>query len=131
PINVDMIMKAIMNLKTQGMSIIFSSHQMERVEAICDHLCILWRGKTVVQGNLTDIKRSFGIKNLIIHADGDLTFLKDIEGINHYHSLAQGCELQIEDEWISQKVLHKLDGYFIRKFELEEPSLHDIFVDKV
>src|SRR5699024_11624068 len=45
PINVDMIMQAIMDLKAQGTSIIFSSHQMERVEALCENLCILRKGK--------------------------------------------------------------------------------------
>lgn len=131
PINVDMIMQAIIDLKAQGTSIIFSSHQMERVEALCENLCILRKGKAVVQGNLTEIKRSFGMKNLIIHAEGDLTFLKEVEGVNDYHTLAQGCELQIEDEMISQTILEEMEGYFIRKFELEEPTLHDIFVDKV
>lgn len=131
PINVDMMMKAVMDLKAQGTSIIFSSHQMERVEAICEHLCILRKGEAVVKGNLTEIKHSFGMKNLLIHADGDLTFLKEIEGVNDYHSLARGCELQIDHEAISQEILKKLNGHFIQKFELVEPSLHDIFVDKV
>src|SRR5699024_7775315 len=111
--------------------IIFSSHQMERVEALCENLCILRTGKAVVQGNLTEIKRSFGMKNLIIHAEGDLTFLKKVEGVNEYHTLAQGCELQTEDVLIAQTILDKLEMYCIRIFELEMPTLHDIYVDKV
>src|SRR5699024_451755 len=131
PINVDMIMQAIMDLKAQGTSIIFSSHQMERVEALCENLCILRKGKAVVQGNLTEIKRSFGMKNLIIHAEGDLTFLKENESVNENHTLIHGCEHQIENKLISQTILEKMERYFIRKFELEEPTLQDIFVYKV
>src|SRR5699024_8837414 len=97
----------------------------------CEEICMRRRGQALVQVNLTEIKRSFGMKNLIIHAEGDLTFLEEVEGVNDYHTLAQGCELQIEDELISQTILEKMEGYFIRKFELEEPTLHDIFVDKV
>src|SRR5699024_11554951 len=97
-------MQAIMDLKAQGTSIIFSSHQMERVEALCENLCILRKGKAVVQGNLTEIKRSFGMKNLIIHAEGDLTFLKEVEGVNDYDTLALGCEFSIEDEVIYQAI---------------------------
>jgi len=132
PINVEVLKEAVIELKDQGTSIVFSSHQMDHVEELCENLCILHKGKDVVQGSLRTIKRSFGKKNLIIHADIPLEFLKNTSGVVHYKPLTEGCELQIESEEISQKVLGHIQGKgFIRKFEMEEPSLNDIFIEKV
>ncbi|MGP4106572.1 ABC transporter ATP-binding protein [Virgibacillus sp. L01] len=132
PINVEMLKEAVVNLKEQGTSIVFSSHQMEHVEELCEHLCILHKGKPVVQGSLREIKKSFGKKNLIVHADFSVDFLKDYTGVLHYKAVAEGCELQIESEKVAQKLFKALHGKgFVRKFELEEPTLSDIFIEKV
>ncbi|HLR09550.1 MAG TPA: ABC transporter ATP-binding protein [Bacillota bacterium] len=132
PINVEMLKEAVVDLKEQGTSIVFSSHRMDHVEELCEHLCILHKGKQVVQGALFDIKRTFGKKNLIIHADGSLEFLRHFSGVVQYKPVTQGCILQIENERISQDIFQALqEKEFIRKFELEEPSLNDIFIEKV
>ncbi|GGB51495.1 ATP-binding cassette domain-containing protein [Virgibacillus dakarensis] len=132
PVNVEMLKKAVVELKEQGTSIVFSSHRMEHVEELCEHLCILHKGKQVVHGSLRDIKRSFGKKNLVIHAEFPLDFLQDHAGVVKYKALTDGCELQIENEDVSQTIFAELQGKgFIRKFDLEEPSLNDIFIEKV
>lgn len=132
PINVEMLKEAVVDLKEQGTSIVFSSHRMEHVEELCESLCILHKGKDVVQGRLREIKRSFGKKNLIIHGDISFDFLQDHPGVVRQKKLAEGCELQIENEDVSQTIFSALQGKgFVRKFELEEPSLNDIFIEKV
>lgn len=132
PINVEMLKEAVLDIKAEGTSIVFSSHQMEHVEELCENVCILRKGKAVVQGNLQDIKRSFGRKSLIIHATGDLSFLESFEGVLTYRATANGCILQITDEASSQAILAAIEGrHFVRKFELEEPTLNDIFIAKV
>ena len=132
PINVEMMKEAVMDIKESGTSIVFSSHQMEHVEELCENVCILREGNAVVQGNLTEIKRSYGKKNLIIYADERLDFLRDVDGVEHYKHIIGGCELQITNEEVSQEILKMLQGnFFIRKFELEEPTLNDIFIEKV
>ncbi|WP_217589466.1 ABC transporter ATP-binding protein [Lentibacillus saliphilus] len=132
PINVEMLKDAVIDLKENGTSIVFSSHRMEHVEELCRHLCILHKGRQVVQGDLRDIKRAFGKKNLVIHAEDSLEFLQNYPGVVHYKSVAEGCELQIENESVSQSIFADLHNKgFIRKFDLEEPSLNDIFIEKV
>ncbi|MEN1970470.1 ABC transporter ATP-binding protein [Lentibacillus sp. N15] len=132
PVNVELLKEAVIALKEQGTSIVFSSHRMEHVEELCEHLCILHKGHQVVEGRLRDIKRSFGRKNLLIHADRSLEFLRDYKGVIQYKPLTEGCNLQIENEDVSQDIFCALQGKgFIRKFELEEPSLNDIFIEKV
>ncbi|MFT0802467.1 ABC transporter ATP-binding protein [Bacillus swezeyi] len=132
PVNVDLLKDAVVSLKNAGTSIVFSSHRMEHVEELCEHVCILQRGTPVVQGKLKEIKRSFGKKNVTIHSDDDLSFLKETGGITKWRETAEGIRLQIENEAVSQQLFSMLEGRgFIRKFELEEPSLHDIFIEKV
>ncbi|HLR02744.1 MAG TPA: ABC transporter ATP-binding protein [Virgibacillus sp.] len=132
PINVEMLKKAVVELKERGMSIVFSSHQMDHVEELCENLCILHKGTPVVEGSLRHIKDAYGKKNLVIHADDDLSFLQDINGVTRFKKTTAGCRLQIENEDVSQDIFKALQHVgFIRKFDLEEPSLNDIFIEKV
>ena len=132
PINVEMLKKAVIDLKNKGTSIVFSSHRMDHVEELCEHICILREGKAVVQGNLQEIKQSFGKKNIIIHSEDELQFLQEVEGVLDFKATMQGCVLQIEEERIARNVFQALQGeVFVRKFEIEEPTLNDIFIAKV
>lgn len=132
PLNVEMLKQSVVDLKEQGTSIVFSSHRMDHVEELCESLCILQEGSPVTEGRLRDIKQSYGRKNLLIHADISLDFLKEHPGVATYKQHTEGCELQIDNEQISQDILAAVqEKGFIRKFELEEPSLNDIFIAKV
>ncbi|MGI8314532.1 ABC transporter ATP-binding protein [Halobacillus mangrovi] len=132
PVNVEMLKEAVVDLKESGTSIVFSSHRMEHVEELCEHLCILHHGTPVVHGQLKEIKRSFGKKNIRVHADFDTRYLESVSGVTKYRSLSEGCELQINNEEVSQEVFRELSGKgFVRTFNLEEPTLNDIFIEKV
>ncbi|MBO8156169.1 MAG: ABC transporter ATP-binding protein [Bacillaceae bacterium] len=132
PVNVEMLKDAVLEIKEQGTTIVFSSHRMEHVEELCEHLCILHQGKPVVHGALKQIKRDFGKKNVIVHADFDVTYLQEIPGVTRFRKVPEGCELQVESEEISQKIFQEISGKgFVRTFDLEEPSLNDIFIEKV
>ncbi len=132
PINVELLKKAVVDLKDAGTSIVFASHRMEHVEELCEHLCIMHKGKPVVHGSLRDIKSSFGKKNLFIQGDFEMSFLEQIPGVLTCKQRLEGVELQIENEEVSMVIFKELQGKgFVRKFALEEPSLHDIFIEKV
>jgi ABC-2 type transport system ATP-binding protein len=132
PVNVELLKDAVIELKREGTTIVFSSHRMEHVEELCEYLCILHKGKPVVHGSLKDVKRSFGKKNVTVYADFDLDHLKDISGVTRFKKVTEGVHLQVTDETVSQKIFEMISGKgFVRKFELEEPSLNDIFIEKV
>ncbi|MEH7180799.1 ABC transporter ATP-binding protein [Neobacillus vireti] len=132
PVNVEMLKEAVLSLKENGTTIVFSSHQMHHVEEMCEHLCIMHKGSPVVHGSLKEIKRAFGKKNLVIHADFPLDSLKNFSGVVKSRSTSEGIHLQIEGEYIAEKILKDIvNKGFIRKFDLEEPSLNDIFIEKV
>lgn len=132
PVNVELLKDAVVELKNSGTSIVFSSHRMEHVEELCEYLCILHKGKTVVSGSLKEIKRSFGRKNLIINGDFDMSFLQTYPGVTRAKRTAEGVTLQIEGEHVAENIQRELSGKgFVRKFVLDEPSLNDIFIEKV
>lgn len=131
PVNVELLKQAVIELKEAGTTIVFSSHRMEHVEEMCENLCIMQKGRPVVHGSLKEIKRSFGKKNLVIHADFDLRFLENYQGVTKAKHTPEGIELQITGEEVSTAIIQEIAKKgFIRKFVLEEPSLNDIFIEK-
>ena len=132
PLNVDLLKKAVNDLKNEGATIVFSSHRMEHVEELCEHLCIMHKGSPVVHGKLKEIKQDFGKKNVVIRADYSLDFLKDQPGVTKYESNPNGARIQVEGMEIAKTLFALItEKGFVERFEVEEPSLHDIFVEKV
>lgn len=132
PINVELLKEAVLSLNEEGTTIVFSSHRMEHVEELCEQLCILHHGKPVVEGRLKEIKRSFGKKNLIVGADYSLEFLQQVAGVTKFKRTQEGAVIQVADEEVAKVIFQQLtERGFVRKFVLEEPSLNDIFIEKV
>ncbi|MGE7649969.1 ABC transporter ATP-binding protein [Peribacillus frigoritolerans] len=132
PVNVEILKKAVIDLRDSGTTIVFSSHRMEHVEEMCEHLCIMHKGSPVVAGKLKEIKRSFGKKNVSIKADFDLSFLDHYAGVTKVKNTMEGKILQVTGEDVAENMLSDLvPRGFVRKFELEESSLTDIFIEKV
>lgn len=132
PVNTQIIKGVIEELIEKGTYIILSSHQMSVVEEYCRDIVILKKGKTVVKGNLSEIKKSYGKNNLLIESYEDLTSVipKDAEIIE---KKVNSYEIKIKNEQMAQDILKKIveKGIKIDKFEIKEPSLHQIFIDKV
>ena len=134
PLNVEEFMDMIKYLKSKGTSIIFSSHRMEHVELFCDKLLILVNGKTVLQGNLKEIKSNYTKKNIRIKASLDEEKLAKIPGVLKIDKISGTGEylVSIKDESVSKEVfkyLKTLDD--VKEFMVEEPSLNEIFISKV
>lgn len=132
PVNVELLKSAVKELKASGVSILFSSHRMDHVEELCENLCIMHKGRPIVAGTLTDVKRSYGKKNVIVRGDFDMGDLVDIRGVVKGEAIPGGMRLQVADEAISQDVFDRIKNRgFVRSFQLEEPSLQEIFIEKV
>ena len=134
PINVEEFMKTINELKKKGTAIIFSSHRMEHVELFCDELVILVHGKSVLQGNLKDIKKQYRKKNIHLQADGDIKKIEKIPGVLEVAKEIGNNEyiIKIASEDVISKVfavVKTLDN--VTKFSVEEPTLNEIFISKV
>ncbi len=131
PINVKLMKEAIIDLKNKGCSIIFSSHQMEYIEDFCEKLVILVKGKPILEGNLKDIKESYAKKNILIKGDVAVDEIKKIKGV-----ISVGLEkgeyvVKIENKEVASKVFAKIKNNNITKYDVEEPSLNEIFIESV
>lgn len=132
PINIELFKKLILELKSEGTSIIFSSHRMEHVEYFCESLVILVHGKTVLKGNLKQIKEDYQKKNIMIEADASMDELKGIKGVEKVDKIGNTFVVSISDKSYVQNVFNyvkKLKN--VTKFVVEEPTLNEIFIDKV
>ena len=112
--------------------IIFSSHRMEHVELFCKKLVVLVNGKTVLEGNIKNIKENYQKKNIILKADIDKNKLKQIEGVEEIIEKSDEYEIRIS----SKNVIDNIFKYVstcknVVKFVVEEPSLNEIFISKV
>ncbi len=132
PINIELFKNLILELKENGTSIIFSSHRMEHVEFFCESLVILVKGKTVLSGNLKEIKDNYRKKNISIIGDVDTNELKKIKGVNKVTSNQSEIIVSIEDKSYVNDVFEYVSKCKnIVKFVVEEPTLNEIFIDKV
>ena len=132
PVNTKIIKEIIFELIKQGTYIILSSHQMAVVEEYCRDIIMLKQGKTVLQGNLNKIKKSYGRNNLLIETYQNIESYIP-ENFKIIDRKANGYELKIEKEEDAQKLLETLvtNKIEIQRFELKEPSLQEIFIEKV
>lgn len=132
PINIELFKDIIMELKNSGTSIIFSSHRMDHVEYFCDSLVILVKGKTVLQGNLKEIKENYRKKNIIIEGDIDKDKISKIPGVVKVEENKGEYLVSIEDVSVNEKVFKEVSkSKNITKYILEDASLNEIFISKV
>lgn len=132
PINVELFMSVIKEYKDKGTSIIFSSHRMEHVELFCEKLIILVKGKSVLQGDLQEIKTKYRKKNIKIRGDINLQEIAKIKGVIEAKKQNLDYVIKIEDEKVAPLVFKEISlSKNITKFEVEEASLNEIFINTV
>lgn len=132
PINVELFKDVILELKNKKTIIIFSSHRMEHVELFCEKLLVLVKGQDVLSGNLSDIKKNYKKKNIIVKGTIDIEKLKEIKGVVSIIEQKDEYIVKIEDESFINNIfkeIKKTDN--ITKFMVEDPSLNEIFIAKV
>lgn len=132
PINVEMLKKTIIELQETGCSIIFSSHQMEQIEDFCEKLVILSHGKVVVAGYLKDIKNEYRKKNILLRGDNlPLDKIRKLKGVISLEEHRGEYLVKIESLDIADSIFKIVKDYNITKYDVTEPTLNEIFIEKV
>ena len=133
PVNTEVFRSVLGELIGAGKFIVMSSHQMATVEEYCRDLVLLTRGRTVLQGNLRQIKAGYGHINLSVSCGEDITALAQRHGLRLLEKAADHFEFKIDGDDSARAFLSELigGGIFPEKFEIREPSLHEIFIEKV
>lgn len=133
PVNTELFKSVIHEEIDKQKYIIMSSHQMPVIEEFCEDITILTRGKAVVHGNLNEIKKSYGRVNLFVKCDEDISDTIKTLGIKVVNDTPAGIQLKVNNEAEAGNLLRQLTeaNKTIVRFELREPSLHEIFIESV
>jgi ABC-2 type transport system ATP-binding protein len=133
PVNVELLKDLVLELKAAGKTIIFSTHQMEVAEKICDDICLINRSRKVLEGSIREVKRGFGRNSVALRYEGGDGVLDDPGLVASVVQHSDEAEALLAPGANAQELLRRLlaSGASVSKFELVEPSLNDIFIEKV
>lgn len=132
PINSELLKKVIIELKDKGKTILFATHRMEQVEQMCDDICLFNKGKAILQGKLSDIKRSFGRNTVILEFEGDGSFIDGLEDVRINNRSTNYAEIRLLNGLDEQVILQKaMQNVNLLRFEFVQPSLNEIFISTV
>jgi ABC-2 type transport system ATP-binding protein len=133
PVNVELLKSTVIELRNEGKTILFSSHRMDHVEELCENICVLNRSKTVLQGNLKEIKRSFPRERVLLETEQEVRGLDRIPGVVRVEPKENGMtELKIEKPEAAQEALKLAASQtIVHRFQVMEPTLNEIFIRTV
>ncbi len=135
PVNAQLITDEILNLKAQGSTIIFSTHRMETVESLCDHIAMINKSKKVLEGSKKEVKDSYKTNTFIVEHKGNLhlnngpfqvTGTKPVAE-NHFESMIKAETLSSPNDLL-QALIQQAEIY---RFEQKLPTMSEIFISLV
>ncbi len=130
PINTNILKEIILELKSRGKIIIFSTHLMDFAEKMCDSITMIDKGKVILSGKLNDIKMQFAQRNISLNYDGDILFLRTSPLIERIEDFGKTVGIKVKHNNDIQEVLKLLvqNDVKIHSFISNEVTLHEIFV---
>lgn len=133
PVNAELFKSVIREEISRNKYIIMSSHQMSTIEEFCRGIVILNKGKTVLHGDLNEIKKGYGRVKLTVKCEGDITALAQECGLTATEVTPNGSSFNVREEAQAHTLLNRImeQGIPLIKYELREPSLNEIFIEKV
>ena len=133
PVNTEILKNVIIDLVKNDKYVIMSAHQMATIEEFCSDILILNEGKTVLQGNLRDIRESYPANRVKVDVNQDIKKYITECGLDVENEVDKSYTLKINNEESAHELLKKLvtNGIKVNRFEIMKPTLNDIFVEKV
>jgi ABC-2 type transport system ATP-binding protein len=132
PVAANVVRDILLELRREGKTLVLSSHQMETVERVCDSIALINRGEKLLDGPVSEVKKRHGRNNLALAFEGDGAFLATLPGVKKVTDFGRYVELQMHEGADPQAILSEAAARLrLSRFEIVEPSLHDIFVEQV
>ena len=134
PVNTEILKNIIIDLVKKGKYVIMSAHQMATIEEFCSDILILNKGKTVLQGNLKDIKETYPANRVEIDVDQKIdAYIKEFKELEIENEKNNQYTIKIKNVEKAHELLNQLvsKGIKVDKFEIMKPTLNDIFIEKV
>ena len=129
PVNSEVLKDAVLDLKKAGSTVIFSTHDMDVAERMCDFIFMIFKGRKVLDGTLESIKNRYGSDTVRVRVGDNGAVLDGIEGIEKVNDYGQFQELRLADKADPQAILQTLAARSrVELFEIARPSLHDVFL---
>lgn len=127
PVNADVLKDAILELRSGGTTVIFSTHDMAVAEKMCDYIFMIFKGRKVLDGTLAAIQ--YGTDTIRVRIDGDPAILKDLPDVERVNDFGRFQEVRTKNGCDTQRMLAAIMAKArVRHFELAQPSLNDIFI---
>ena len=129
PVNAELLENGIREARDRGASIIFSSHNMNNVEELCDNLVMLKNGRQVLYGTIREIRESFGRTRLFLESSLTREEIEQIDGVEQIISVEEGTyQIQLRDAEVGHQLfdIATRDGY-IPTFSQQPPTIEEIF----
>jgi len=132
PINTNLIKELILEQKKKGNTIIFSTHEMDNAERLCDTILLIDHGQKILDGQIGEVKKQFGSRSIQLSYTGKPDFLQNSQVIEKFDDFGNYVELELKPGADPQEFLQSIVREVrINRFELMEPSLNDIFISSV
>jgi ABC-2 type transport system ATP-binding protein len=135
PVNAAMLRSAFLEMRDRGKTLIFSTHQLDTAEALCETVAIIDHGRVVTSGPTRDVRRSTGhqVVRVATATDGDGSWLAALPHVTVTRPGEDFTELRVEADSDPQAVLRAAiaTGHEVLRFEVADPSLEDVFVERV
>jgi ABC-2 type transport system ATP-binding protein len=133
PINVKFLKDILLELKVRGKTIILSTHLMDQAEKLCDQICLINKGKVVLEGSLESIKNEYSHNAIILEYSGNANFINKIPSVQKTDDYGNYMEIRLHEQANSDALFRALavSDLKVKKFETAETSLNDIFIEIV
>lgn len=133
PINTKFLKDILLELKGQGKTIMLSTHLMEQAEKLCDDICLIDRGRVVLQGDLQSVKQKYSKNAVLLEYSGEAGFVRNLEAVKNVNDYGNYMEIRLQDDVTAGEFFRKLarPEIEVKKFEATETSLNDIFIEIV
>jgi ABC-2 type transport system ATP-binding protein len=129
PVSADTLQSAILELRRRGVTVILSTHDMNVAESMCDYICMIFRGRKVLDGTLDSIQSHYGNDTIRVTTDGGAQAMAELPDVERVRDLGHVQELRMTHGCDPQQVLRVLlSRTRVTSFSIVRPSLHDIFV---
>lgn len=129
PVNTEVIREVVLDLRNNGATVLFSTHDMAVAEKMCDFIFMIYKGKKVLDGTLDNIQKKYGQDTIRIQTEGGISILENISGIDKINDFGLTQEVRMESGAEPQQILSRImNKTKVTKFEIASPSLNDIFV---
>jgi ABC-2 type transport system ATP-binding protein len=132
PVNTNLMKDVVLDLNRKGTTVVFSAHVMEQVERMCEAICLINKGKVVVEGRLAEVKQRYGTNAVVLGFEGDGSFLRQLPVVERVDLHGNYAEMRIREGADPSSILEAaMAKVKVRRFEVVEPTLNSIFIDLV